>query len=322
MAGVTVSYKNDTILESNSSFTKALKTAGKYCDADILIEYVKSLEVIPTTFYASVITSGTDALTFTLDFEPTAFFVKCNEAHNSNYYDAIPYVTTNTLSLFNGFFISENSSLWGDVVGGNYPSLIWANKGTSQLFPRNLGDMMTKTQNTDGTWSVTLSRANTGTYSYRFVAPTNGYQIMFIGNAPAPETRKFSTIIYLTEDATELEFQTNFEPKFIYLSCGQYWSDMKSHLDEVPGKTYTRQIYYYSYCASNFLYAGDVYRRDTVAFDKQGDTIRQPATKSHVTTQNGSIYTTTISRADTATAAWRFAGDSDTPVSYNILVLG
>lgn len=42
MADVTLTYKGATIGELSESGNKTLKTAGKYCDADILLEYVKS----------------------------------------------------------------------------------------------------------------------------------------------------------------------------------------------------------------------------------------------------------------------------------------
>lgn len=42
MADVTLKYKGDTIAELSASGNKTLETAGKYCEADILLEYVKS----------------------------------------------------------------------------------------------------------------------------------------------------------------------------------------------------------------------------------------------------------------------------------------
>ena len=41
MADVTLTYKGSTIGELSESGNKTLKTAGKYCDADILLEYAK-----------------------------------------------------------------------------------------------------------------------------------------------------------------------------------------------------------------------------------------------------------------------------------------
>ena len=41
MADVTVKYKDTAIAEMTESGTKTLKTAGKYCDADISVEYAK-----------------------------------------------------------------------------------------------------------------------------------------------------------------------------------------------------------------------------------------------------------------------------------------
>lgn len=42
MADVTLTYKGQTILELNESGNKTIKTAGKYCEADIGLSYVKS----------------------------------------------------------------------------------------------------------------------------------------------------------------------------------------------------------------------------------------------------------------------------------------
>lgn len=39
MADVTLTYKGNTILELSADGTKAIKTAGKYCEADILLIY-------------------------------------------------------------------------------------------------------------------------------------------------------------------------------------------------------------------------------------------------------------------------------------------
>ena len=41
MADLTVRYKGNPIVEMTESGTKTLKTAGKYCDADISVEYAK-----------------------------------------------------------------------------------------------------------------------------------------------------------------------------------------------------------------------------------------------------------------------------------------
>ena len=41
MADVTLTYKGSTIAEMNDTGTKTLKTAGKYCEGDIGVSYVK-----------------------------------------------------------------------------------------------------------------------------------------------------------------------------------------------------------------------------------------------------------------------------------------
>ena len=41
MADLTVKYKGQSIVEMTESGTKTLKTAGKYCEGDISVEYAK-----------------------------------------------------------------------------------------------------------------------------------------------------------------------------------------------------------------------------------------------------------------------------------------
>ena len=41
MADLTIKYKGQPIVEMTDTGTKTLKTAGKYCEGDITVEYVK-----------------------------------------------------------------------------------------------------------------------------------------------------------------------------------------------------------------------------------------------------------------------------------------
>ena len=41
MADLTIKYKGNPIVELSESGTKTLKTAGKYCEGDISVEYAK-----------------------------------------------------------------------------------------------------------------------------------------------------------------------------------------------------------------------------------------------------------------------------------------
>ena len=41
MAGVTIGYKGNTIATIQGSGSKTLKTAGKYCEGDISVDYVQ-----------------------------------------------------------------------------------------------------------------------------------------------------------------------------------------------------------------------------------------------------------------------------------------
>lgn len=41
MADLTIKYKGQPVLEMTESGTKTLKTAGKYCEGDVVVEYAK-----------------------------------------------------------------------------------------------------------------------------------------------------------------------------------------------------------------------------------------------------------------------------------------
>lgn len=135
-------------------------------------------------------------------------------------------------------------------------------------------------------------------------------------------TRTYTENITLLEDQSAISFTTAFEPKFVFFSTRPSWTSMKSYLDDVSGKE-VRQIYYCYWCAANYLFnniSDSIFF--TQAFQKSNDGIFNPISTSVVTTESGGVYTTTISRTDTSTAAWRFAGDTTTPIYYNVVVLG
>lgn len=54
MADVTVKYKGSTILDISASGSATLNTAGKFCEADILLEYTKSAAVASGVAYVKV----------------------------------------------------------------------------------------------------------------------------------------------------------------------------------------------------------------------------------------------------------------------------
>jgi hypothetical protein len=60
MADVTLTYKGDTIAELSESGSKTLETAGKYCEADILLEYAKSGGGLGGVVYFNEFTPTTD----------------------------------------------------------------------------------------------------------------------------------------------------------------------------------------------------------------------------------------------------------------------
>lgn len=69
MADVTLSYKGATIAELNDSGSKTLRTAGKFCEADIGVEYVKPLGGLNYTVRTVSVTKGDGQGVVDRDFE-------------------------------------------------------------------------------------------------------------------------------------------------------------------------------------------------------------------------------------------------------------
>lgn len=87
MADVTLTYKGDTIAELSDSGNKKLETAGKYCEADILLEYVKSggspgYALLASDTYTQA--ANTNTMTIPVDYSgtPIAVFVEAQTFSN------------------------------------------------------------------------------------------------------------------------------------------------------------------------------------------------------------------------------------------------
>lgn len=84
MADITLSYKGNTIAEINASGSKTLGTAGKYCEADIELVYVKPLGMEKyarqITFYNQDFTAmGIDEITVTSEYNVSGQYFYCRE---------------------------------------------------------------------------------------------------------------------------------------------------------------------------------------------------------------------------------------------------
>lgn len=120
MADVTLTYKGATIGELSESGSKTIETAGKYCEADILLEYVKSGGSLPSS--VSEIGGGA----FTVDSNtrcnakqiphgmattPKVFFIWSDDSFKES-------STDTTLYYMAGYFSQQTTrNPSGDVAG-------------------------------------------------------------------------------------------------------------------------------------------------------------------------------------------------------------
>lgn len=139
MADVTLTYKGTTIAELNDSGSKTIRTAGKYCEADIGVEYVKpSSGGLRYVVETKALASATGSITLDRAFEnfillaylttpPTSYPANNYAvAHMTAYVDGDFYLPTKTTAVksqsgtsFQGncvspskFSVSETSINW------------------------------------------------------------------------------------------------------------------------------------------------------------------------------------------------------------------
>lgn len=107
MADVAIKWKNQTLAEMSDTGSKTLKTAGKYLDADVIVEYAKSGG---TTIYTGLLTA-LSAVTNTLTIPLPA---KCNRLLLYADIDALlgaerPGVTTTMANFRTAYFNKINA---------------------------------------------------------------------------------------------------------------------------------------------------------------------------------------------------------------------
>ena len=76
MADLTVRYKGNPIVEMTESGTKTLKTAGKYCDADISVEYAKPAGGGGSGFAETIVTDAIENHIVSSDWSPSVTAVE------------------------------------------------------------------------------------------------------------------------------------------------------------------------------------------------------------------------------------------------------
>lgn len=108
MADITLTYKGSTIAEMNVSGSKTLKTAGKYCEGDIGVSYVKPSGGGSTDNEDAIIkrtlTSYSNQRVTTLGSSAFSF---CSSLKDVNF----PLVTTMGTSCFSACYNLESVSM-------------------------------------------------------------------------------------------------------------------------------------------------------------------------------------------------------------------
>ena len=118
MADVTLKYKGATIGELSESGSKTLETAGKYCEADILLEYVKSGgAVLPSVI------SKIDGGSFTYD-EDTA--IQSNKISHNLGVKPKGYIIWSDDVMMDGNAYANQTLMFSYGIG-----LPWVNSGST-----------------------------------------------------------------------------------------------------------------------------------------------------------------------------------------------
>lgn len=182
----TIAEKLQSLIDDKTAITSAISNKGVTVpDGSGFNDFADLIDGIVGGYqakYEAIAFSGMrDTLSFTLPFKPLGVAIKCNETPQL-VYDGLSVVTANTLGLMSGFLFEDS---FDPQFAQNLPSMVWVQKTSQSTMPelvvRNVGGLITSTDNGDGTWSVSIARANAGSYSFRFVSGQSGFNIMFIG---------------------------------------------------------------------------------------------------------------------------------------------
>lgn len=121
MADVTIKYKDNIIAEMSGASTKTLKTAGTYCDGDIIIDYVGGSASVEPNFkiynltmakssgWILLLTLDSDVLAHINDPSFTVIF-KLQEEYEYVYYAGNTYVAGNYVVGYNGNYPAYGTS--------------------------------------------------------------------------------------------------------------------------------------------------------------------------------------------------------------------
>ena len=140
-----------------------------------------NVEQSQSVYIQDIFVGTKTSLTYSIDFEPKIFIIKCNEQTQVIYDNLELSSKTNTFGLLGGFIIEPG------VINGmpsNLPWFVWVKKTKTSTAPeimaRNVGYFMTTKYNTNtNKWDVTLGY-EAGSQSFRMALGSGNLQIVFI----------------------------------------------------------------------------------------------------------------------------------------------
>lgn len=139
MADVTLTYKGATIAELNDSGSKTLRTAGKFCEADIGVEYVKPSggSGVDRGSFTPAEKSNTARLQVSREITGLMILAETNPYANNGYrtsaglmYDTYGGVQANAMlgsnTSGNSGFVSMNANAFTITQNGNTVTVVSA----------------------------------------------------------------------------------------------------------------------------------------------------------------------------------------------------
>lgn len=166
---------------SMSAIANAIRNKNNESTTYLPSEMANAIMNLKDSIYIQDIFVGTKtSLTYSLDFEPKIFIIKCNEQTQVIYDNLELSSKANTHGLLGGFIIEPG------VINGmpsNLPWFVWVKKTKTSTAPeimaRNVGYFMTTKYNTNtNKWDVTLGY-EAGSQSFRIALNGGNLQIVF-----------------------------------------------------------------------------------------------------------------------------------------------